>query len=345
VGVSVGFTTGATMASFTALAAGRHALLEQAGWDVERLGLFGPPDVPVVVGEEAHVTIHAALQMLGMGRDRVTRVPTDGQGRMRADALAEALARLDRPALVCAQAGNVNTGAFDPLAEIADLVSANGGWLHVDGAFGLWAAADPARRHLLTGVERADSWTTDSHKWLNVPYDSGLVFTAHPAAHHAAMTLGAAYYVETAGGERDPYNWVAESSRRARGFPVWAAIRSLGRDGVAEMVGRTCDLAKRFADGLDGSPGLGIRVLNDVVLNQALVRFEDPSGDVDAGDARTSEVIAAIQADGTLWLGGSTWHGLRVMRISVSGWRTAEADVDRSIAVIRRIAGQVARGG
>jgi len=345
VGVSVGFTTGATMASFTALAAGRHALLEQAGWDVERLGLFGAPDVPVVVGEEAHVTIHAALQMLGMGRDRVTRVPTDGQGRMRADALAEALARLDRPALVCAQAGNVNTGAFDPLAEIADLVSANGGWLHVDGAFGLWAAADPARRHLLTGVERADSWTTDSHKWLNVPYDSGLVFTAHPAAHHAAMTLGAAYYVETAGGERDPYNWVAESSRRARGFPVWAAIRSLGRDGVAEMVGRTCDLAKRFADGLDGSPGLGIRVLNDVVLNQALVRFEDPSGDVDAGDARTSEVIAAIQADGTLWLGGSTWHGLRVMRISVSGWRTAEADVDRSIAVVRRIAGQVARGG
>ena len=344
-GVSVGFTTGATMASFTALAAGRHALLEQAGWDVERNGLFGAPDVPVVVGEEAHVTIHAALQMLGMGRDRVTRVPTDGQGRMRADALSEALAGLDRPALVCAQAGNVNTGAFDPLPEIADLVRDNGGWLHVDGAFGLWASADPARRHLLAGVERADSWTTDSHKWLNVPYDSGLVFTAHPAAHHGAMTLGAAYYVETAGGERDPYNWVAESSRRARGFAVWAAIRSLGRDGVAEMVGRTCDLARRFAAALDGAPGLGIRVLNEVVLNQVLVRFEDPTGDAAAGDARTSAVIAAVQADGTLWLGGSTWHGQRVMRISIYGWRTTADDVDRSAATIRRIATEVARGG
>ncbi len=340
-GVSAGFTTGATMASFTALAAGRHALLEAAGWDVERQGLFGAPEIPVVVGGEAHVTIHAALQMLGMGRDRVTRVAVDGQGRMRTDALAEALAPLDRPALVCAQAGNVNTGAFDPLPEIADLVAANGGWLHVDGAFGLWASADQARRHLLAGVERADSWTTDSHKWLNVPYDSGLVFCAHPAAHHGAMTLGAAYYVETAGGERDPYNWVAESSRRARGFTVWAAIRSLGRDGVAALVGRTCDLARRFAAGLDGAPGLGIRVLNDVVLNQVLVRFDDPSGDAAAGDARTSAVIAAVQADGTLWLGGSTWQGQRVMRISVSGWRTTEADVDRCAAVVRRIAAAI----
>ncbi len=336
-GVSAGFTTGATMASFTALAAGRHALLEQAGWDVERNGLFGAPDVPVVVGEEAHVTIHAALQMLGMGRDRVVRVAVDGQGRVRADALADVLGRFDRPALVCAQAGNVNTGAFDPLPEIAGLVRANGGWLHVDGAFGLWAAADPARRHLLAGVERADSWTTDCHKWLNVPYDSGLVFTAHPTAHHGAMTLGAAYYVETAGGERDPYNWVAESSRRARGFAVWAAIRSLGRDGVAEMVGRTCDLARRFAAGLDGAVR-GVRVLNDVVLNQALVRFDDPSGDPAAGDARTNAVIAAVQADGTLWLGGSTWRGQRVMRISVSGWRTTADDVDRCLAVIRRVA-------
>jgi glutamate/tyrosine decarboxylase-like PLP-dependent enzyme len=342
-GVSAGFTTGATMASFTALAAGRHALLEQAGWDVERHGLFGAPDVPVVVGEEAHVTIHAALQMLGMGRDRVTRVPTDGQGRMRADKLAEVLAGLDRPALVCAQAGNVNTGAFDPLPEITDLVRANAGWLHVDGAFGLWASADPARRHLLAGVERADSWTTDAHKWLNVPYDSGLVFCARPAAHHAAMTLGAAYYVETAGGERDPYNWVAESSRRARGFAIWAAIRSLGREGVADMIARCCDHARSFASGLDGAPGLGIRVLNDVVLNQVLVRFDDPSGDAAAGDARTSAVIAAVQADGTLWLGGSVWHGERVMRISVSGWRTTAEDVDRSLEVIRRVAGEMLR--
>ncbi len=340
-GVSVGFTTGATMASFAALAAGRHSLLERAGWDAERDGLFGAPEVPVVVGEEAHVTIHAALGMLGMGRDRVTRVATDGQGRMRADALAAVLAGLDRPALVCAQAGNVNTGAFDPLPEIADLVRANGGWLHADGAFGLWAAADPARRHLVAGADRADSWTTDAHKWLNVPYDSGLVFTAHPAAHHAAMTLGAAYYVETGGGERDPYNWVAESSRRARGFAVWAAIRSLGRDGVAEMVGRTCDLARRFAAGLHGAPGIGIRVLNDVVLNQVLVRFDDPTGDAAAGDARTAAVIEAVQAEGTLWLGGSVWHGRRVMRISVSGWRTTADDVDRSVAAVLRIAGGI----
>lgn len=344
-GVSAGFTTGATMASFTALAAGRHALLERAGWDVERDGLFGAPEIPVVVGEEAHVTIHAALQMLGLGRERVTRVPVDGQGRMRADALAEALARLERPALVCAQAGNVNTGAFDPLPEIVDLVRANGGWLHIDGAFGLWASADPARRHLARDVERADSWTTDTHKWLNVPYDSGLVFCAHPAAHHAAMTLGASYYVETAGGERDPYNWVAESSRRARGFAVWAAIRSLGREGVADLVARSCDHAQRFAALLGGAaPELGVRVLNDVVLNQVLVRFDDPSGDAGAGDRRTSAVIDAVQADGTLWLGGSTWHGQRVMRISVSGWRTTTEDVDRSCDVILAAAAATLRG-
>ena len=338
-GVSAGFTTGATMASFTALAAGRHALLEAADWDVERNGLFGAPEFPVVVGDEAHVTIHAALQMLGLGRDRVIRVPADDQGRMRADKLAEVLAGVDRPALVCAQAGNVNTGAFDPLPQITDLVRANGGWLHVDGAFGLWAAADPARRHLVEGVERADSWTTDAHKWLNVPYDSGLVFCARPAAHHGAMTLGASYYVETDGGERDPYNWVAESSRRARGFAVWAAIRSLGREGVAEMIARTCDHARRFAAGLDASAP-GVRVLNDVVLNQVLVRFDDPSGDAAAGDARTTAVINAVQADGTLWLGGSTWQGQRVMRVSVSGWRTTADDVERCVSTILRIASE-----
>lgn len=341
-GVSVGFTTGATMASFSALAAGRHWLLEQAGWDVERQGLFGAPDLPVVVGDEAHVTIHAALGMLGLGRERVVRVATDGQGRMRADALATALAGLDRPALVCAQAGNVNTGAFDPLPDIAAAVRANGGWLHVDGAFGLWAAADPARRHLVEGVDLADSWTTDAHKWLNVPYDSGLAFTAHPAAHHAAMTLGASYYVETDGAERDPYNWVAESSRRARGFAVWAAIRSLGREGVAAMVARTCEHAARFAAGLEAAaPDLRIRVLNEVVLNQVLVRFEDPSGDQAAGDARTAAVIAAVQRDGTMWAGGSLWQGHRAMRVSVSGWRTTEADVDRSLEAVLRAAGAV----
>jgi glutamate/tyrosine decarboxylase-like PLP-dependent enzyme len=341
-GVSVGFTTGATMATFTGLAAGRHALLKRAGWDVERQGLFGAPDLPVVVSDESHVTIFAALQMLGLGRERVTRVPTDEQGRMRPDALADVLRALDRPALVAAQAGNVNTGAFDPLPPIVDAVRANGGWLHVDGAFGLWAAADPPRRHLLTSVGLADSWTTDAHKWLNVPYDSGLAFVADPAAHHAAMTLGAAYYVETTGAERDPFNWVPESSRRARGFAVWAALRSLGRAGLAEMIGRTSDLARRFAAGLDGRSGA--RVLNDVVLNQVLVRFEDPSGDASLGDARTDAVIAAIQADGTLWLGGTRWHGVRAMRISVSGWPTTEADVDASVAVIRRAADEIRAG-
>lgn len=336
-GSSVGFTTGATMASFTGLAAGRHALLLRAGWDVERQGLFGAPDLPVVVNDESHVTIFAALQMLGLGRDRVTRIPTDAQGAMRADALAETLHRLDRPALVCAQAGNVNTGAFDPLEPIVEAVRANQGWLHVDGAFGLWAAADPSRRHLVDGVGLADSWTTDAHKWLNVPYDSGLSFVADPAAHHAAMTLGAAYYVEATGGERDPYNWVPESSRRARGFTIWAALRSLGRQGVADLVARTCGLAQRFAVAL--RVGSGVRILNDVVLNQVLVRFEDPSGDVEKGDARTDAVIAAVQADGRLWLSGTRWHGCRAMRISVSGWSTTEADVDASVAVILHAAG------
>lgn len=194
----------------------------------------------------------------------------------------------------------------------------------------------------MEGVGLADSWTTDAHKWLNVPYDSGLVFTADPAAHQAAMTLGAAYYVETTGAERDPFNWVAESSRRARGFVVWAALRSLGRSGVAAMIARTCDHARRFAAGLEGAPG--VRVLNDVVLNQALVRFEDPSGDVALGDARTDAVVAAVQADGTMWLGGTRWHDLRAMRISVSGWATSEADVDRCVAVIRRIAAQIRSG-
>ena len=341
-GVSVGFTTGATMASFTGLAAGRHALLAKTGWDVERQGLFGAPELPVVVSDESHVTIFAALQMLGLGRDRVTRIPTDGQGRMRPDALAATLRDLDHPALVCAQAGNVNTGAFDPLPPIVEAVRANGGWLHVDGAFGLWAAADPARRHLVEGVGLADSWTTDAHKWLNVPYDSGLSFVADPAAHQAAMTLGAAYYVETTGAERDPYNWVPESSRRARGFVMWAALRSLGRRGVAELVSRDCALARRFAAGLAGAAG--VRILNDVVLNQVLVRFDHPSGDAAPGDARTDAVIGAVQADGTLWLGGTRWHDLRAMRISVSGWSTSEADVDASIAVIRRAAEAIREG-
>jgi glutamate/tyrosine decarboxylase-like PLP-dependent enzyme len=346
---SVGFSTGATMASFTALAAGRHRVLERAGWNVEEDGLIGAPDLAVVVGAEAHVTIHVSLQMLGLGRGRVFKVDADEQGRMRADALRTTLASLgDRPVLVCAQSGNVNTGAFDPLPEIVAAVrELPNAWLHVDGAFGLWAAVSPSLRHLTAGLADADSWTTDAHKWLNVPYDSGIAIVRDAAAHHAAMTLGAAYYVETAGGERDPYNWVAESSRRARGFPIYAGLRSLGRDGLADMIERCCALARRMADGLRDAPG--VTILNDVVLNQVLVRFAPPgaggnggSDDAVATDAFTREVIAAVQADGTCWLGGTTWHGMAAMRISVSNWSTTEPDADLSVAAIRRCAAAVA---
>jgi glutamate/tyrosine decarboxylase-like PLP-dependent enzyme len=330
--VSVGFTTGATMASFTGLAAGRHALLARAGWDVERAGLFGAPELPVVVGEERHATIDAVLQMLGLGWDRVIRVDSDDQGRMRPDRLRAVLEGLDRPALVCAQSGNVNTGAFDPLPPIVAAVRANDGWLHIDGAFGLWAAADPERRELVDGLAGADSWTTDAHKWLNVPYDCGLAFVADKAAHHAAMSMGAAYYVESSGAERDPFDWVPDSSRRARGFTIWAALRSLGRRGVAQLVARDCDLARRFGETLAGERD--VRILNEIVLNQVLVRFDDPSGDPAAGDQRTEAVIRTVQTGGTMWLGGTTWHGRRAMRISVSGWATDAEDVDRSVAAI-----------
>jgi len=353
-GSSVGYSTGATMASFTALAAGRHRVLERLGWNVEEDGLIGAPDVAVVVGAEAHVTIHVSLQMLGLGRNRVHRVAADEQGRMRPDALRETLAGLrDRPVLVCAQSGNVNTGAFDPLPEIVAAVrELPNAWLHVDGAFGLWAAAAPGLRHLTTGLADADSWTTDAHKWLNVPYDSGIVIVRDVAAHHAAMTLGAAYYVETAGAERDPYNWVAESSRRARGFAIYAALRSLGRGGVAAMIERNCALARRMADGLREAPG--VTILNDVVLNQVLVRFAPPIAaaapvpDATAIDGFTRAVIAAVQEDGTCWLGGTTWHGMAAMRISVSNWSTTEDDADVSVAAILRcreaVAGALAVG-
>jgi len=303
------------------------------------------PEIAVVVGAEAHVTIHVSLQMLGLGRSRVFRVDADEQGRMRPDRLRDVLGGLsDRPVLVCAQSGNVNTGGFDPLPEIVAAVrQLPNGWLHVDGAFGLWAAVSPKLRELTVGLGDADSWTTDAHKWLNVPYDSGIVIVRDAAAHHAAMTLGAAYYVETAGGERDPYNWVAESSRRARGFPIYAALRELGRDGLVELIDRCCALARRMADGLRDAPGATI--LNDVVLNQVLVRFAPPdAGGADAAtiDAFTRDVIAAVQADGTCWLGGTTWHGMAAMRISVSNWSTTEADADLSVAAIRRCAAAVA---
>jgi glutamate/tyrosine decarboxylase-like PLP-dependent enzyme len=347
---SVGFSTGATMATFTALAAARHRMLQRAGWDVESDGYVGAPAIEVVVGDEAHATIFVSLQMLGLGRARVHRVAADAQGRMRPDALRETLATLDGPIIVCAQAGNVNTGSFDPMVPIVEAVRAKpNAWLHVDGAFGLWAAAVPALADRVAGLAGADSWTTDAHKWLNVPYDSGIVVCRDPEAHLASMTFGAAYYIEAAGGERDGYNWVAESSRRARGFPIYAALRSLGREGLAGMVDHCCALARQMADALRGAPG--VEILNDVVLNQVLVRFSPPSGaggsagavaDAAAIDDFTRRVIAAVQADGTCWLGGTTWHGMAAMRISVSNWSTSEADIDLSAEAILRCARAVA---
>ncbi len=327
---SLGLTTGATMANLTAIAAARHALLRRQNWSVEDDGLAGAPPIAVLASEESHVSIFAALQMLGLGRRRAIKVATDDQGRMNPHQLAAILSDLKDPALICAQAGNVNTGAFDPIREIGECVHRHSGWLHVDGAFGMWAAASPQRRALLDGLELADSITVDSHKWLNVPYDSGLVFVKDSRAHHAAMTLEAPYYASSPGAARDNHNWVAESSRRARGFVVYAALRSLGRKGLADLVERNCNLAKRMADRLGGTPG--VEVLNDVVLNQLLVRFTPQSSD-DA-DAWTSEVIRRVQEDGTCWLGGTTWHGMRAMRISVSNWSTTEADIDVSAEAI-----------
>jgi glutamate/tyrosine decarboxylase-like PLP-dependent enzyme len=330
-GAGVGFATGATMATFTCLAAARSAVLDRVGWDVEARGLIGAPNVRIIVGDEIHVTATYALRLLGFGSATLISVPVDDQGRMRADALAEALAASDEPTIVCAQAGNVNSGAFDPMDEIADLTREANAWLHIDGAFGFWAAASPTLRHLARGMEKADSWTTDAHKWLNVPYDCGIAIVADPKWQLKAMAMSAAYLTATAV-ERDGYDWVPEGSRRARGITVYAALRSLGRGGLAELLDRTCALARRFGERLAGEPG--IRVLNEIVLNQVLVRFDAGDGDLDRGNARTRATIAAIQADGTMWAGGTTWHGLAAMRISVSNWSTTEADVDLSAEAI-----------
>jgi glutamate/tyrosine decarboxylase-like PLP-dependent enzyme len=338
-GSGVGFTTGATMANVTALAAARSAVLQKAGWDVEANGLQGSPAVRVIVGDEVHATVPYALRLVGLGATTAVRIAVDGQGAMRADALrAELATKPDVPTIVAAQAGNVNTGAFDPLGEIADAVhDLPNAWLHVDGAFGFWAAAAPGLRYLTAGMENADSWTTDAHKWLNVPYDCGIAIVRDAGWQQRAMSMSAAYLLAS-DHDRDNMDWVPDASRRARGATVYAAIRSLGRRGLAEIVERDCRLARRFADGLRGKPA--IRILNDVVLNQALVRFDDPSApdDVAAGDARTKAVIAAIQRDGTMWAGGTTWHGLGAMRLSVSNWRTTDEDIDRSIDAVLRAA-------
>ena len=330
---SFGLVTGCQMANFTALAAARHHVLEEVGWNVEVDGLVGAPPIRVIVGEERHVTIDRALRFLGFGSSNLQPVPADQQGRMRPDALGAILAESSGPTIVCAQAGNVNTGAIDPLRDICDAAREVDAWVHVDGAFGMWAAATPSLRHLVEGIERADSWATDAHKWLNVPYDSGLVFCMHPVAHRAAMGSQASYLVHSEGRERDELDWNPEASRRARGFSVYAAIRSLGRSGVADLVDRCCAHARRFADVL--ARDQGVEVLNEVVLNQVLVRFLDPGGD---HDARTRAVVKAVQEDGTCWLGGTTWQNKAAMRISVSNWSTTTEDVDRSVAAILRAA-------
>jgi glutamate/tyrosine decarboxylase-like PLP-dependent enzyme len=315
------FVTGATMANFCALAAARHAVLARAGWDVEADGLCGAPPVTVIAGAEVHASVLKALGLLGFGRRRVVTVPVDDQGRMRADALP----LLSGPTIVCTQVGNVNTGACDRVAEICARAHESGAWVHVDGAFGLWAAATPARAHLVAGVIEADSWATDAHKWLNVPYDSGIAFVRDATALRAAMAAPAAYL--PASESRQPDHYTPELSRRARGVDVWAALHSLGRAGLADLVERTCRHAARFAEGLRAA---GHEVLNNVVLNQVLVAFGDA--------AATRRVIAAIQADGTCWCGGTVWQGRAAMRISVSSWATTAEDVERSLAAMLRIA-------
>jgi glutamate/tyrosine decarboxylase-like PLP-dependent enzyme len=316
-----GFVTCATAANFSALAAARHALMARAGWDVEARGLFAAPPLTIVVGDEVHASVQKALSLVGFGTERVVRVPVDAQGRMRIDAFPP----VDERTIVCVQAGNVNSGAFDPVAEICERAHSQGAWVHVDGAFGMWAAAAPARAHLTRGIEDADSWATDAHKWLNVPYDSGLVFARNAGALRAAMSVSGAYLAQDE--DRIPYQYTPDFSRRARGVEVWAALRQLGRAGLADLIERTCRHARRFAEGLLAA---GYGVLNDVVLNQVLVSFGTAE--------RTREVIRRIQEDGTCWCGGTVWQGHTAMRISVSSWATTEADVERSLAAILRAA-------
>jgi glutamate/tyrosine decarboxylase-like PLP-dependent enzyme len=320
-GTAGAFVSGATMANFTCLAAARGALLTRKGWNVESDGLFGAPPIQVVVGGEAHSTLFKALSLLGMGKNRVTPVPVDGQGRFQADAFPN----LSEPAIVCVQAGNVNTGAFDYVQKIIVAAKKSASWVHVDGAFGLWAACAPERAHLTAGSEGADSWATDAHKWLNVPYDSGLAFIRDAASAYAATNVQAAYLEP--GADREPMHWTPESSRRARGVEVWAALKSLGRTGLAEMIERNCRCATRFAEGLRQA---GYAVLNEVVLNQVLVSFGD--------EQTTRAIIQGVQRDGTCWCSGTVWQGHVAMRISISSWLTTEEDVDRSLEAMLRIA-------
>jgi glutamate/tyrosine decarboxylase-like PLP-dependent enzyme len=329
---SFAFVTGGQMANTTALAAARHHVLEAAGWDVELDGLAGSPPIRLVVSDEVHVTVPRGARFLGIATRTMAKVAVDANGAMIPADLERVLSSgLDGPTIVCCQAGNINTGALDPTSELAEIAHTHGAWLHVDGAIGLWAAATRPSR--LPGLELADSWSTDAHKWLNVPYDCGITICRHPESHRAAMTVTASYLVQAAPGtDRDPVDWNPEFSRRARGVPVYAALASLGRSGVADIVERSCAHAQRFAELLSAEPD--VVVLNDVVLNQVLVRFLSPGGGEDDHDARTRAVIATVQNDGICWLGGSTWRGQAVMRISVSNYSTTEADVEASVESI-----------
>jgi glutamate/tyrosine decarboxylase-like PLP-dependent enzyme len=316
------FVTGTTVAHITSLAAARHAVLKKVGWNVEADGLFGAPPITVITSAEAHPTLFKALGVVGLGRSRVVKVPTDAQGRMRPDAFPT----ISGPTIVCLQAGNVNTGSFDPIEELGPRARAAGAWVHIDGAFGLWARVAPTRAHLARGMEHADSWATDAHKWLNVPYDSGVAFVRDGDALRRAMAI-TAEYLPTETKQRNPSDFTPELSRRARGVDIWAAMRSLGRSGISEMVERHCRQARRFAEGLKEQ---GFEIYNDVVLNQVLVSFGSPE--------RTKQMITAIQNDGTMWAGETVWQGKTAMRISVIGWNTTDADVERCLSAIKRIA-------
>ncbi|MGB8319266.1 MAG: aminotransferase class V-fold PLP-dependent enzyme [Ignavibacteriaceae bacterium] len=318
------FVTGATMASFTALAAARHSILKNTGWDVEANGLFNAPSINVIVSEESHPTLFRGLGLLGLGRERVVRVPVDKQGRMQLNKFP----KVNGPTIVCTQAGNVNTGSFDPIKEVCEIAHASNAWVHVDGAFGLWASAAPSKKHLTDGIDLADSWATDAHKWLNVPYDSGLAFVKDSESLRAAMSLTAAYLPQ--GEHREPSQFCPELSRRSRGIEVWAALYSLGRSGLADLIERTCNHAKIFAGGLKEA---GFEILNDVVINQVLVSF--------GTSEENMKVISKIQNDGTCWCGGTVWQGRTAMRISICSWATREEDVKKSLETMIKIAGSV----
>jgi glutamate/tyrosine decarboxylase-like PLP-dependent enzyme len=317
---AVGFVTGATMANFTALAAARHALLEKAGWNVEEDGLFEAPPINVIVGEEVHASVLKALSMLGLGRKRIMRVPVDNQGRMKVELIPD----VSGPTIICLQAGNVNTGAFDPVDSICKVAHDMNAWVHIDGAFGLWVNAIPNRKHLTEGIEQADSWATDAHKWLNVPYDSGIVLVRDAKHLTASMSMSASYLAE--GKRRDPFYYVPELSRRARGIEIWAALRSLGKNGLRDLINRNCEYAKIFAKRLQRT---SVKILNEIVLNQILVSF----GDSDF----TNRIIKRIQEDGTCWCGGTVWQNQTAMRISISSWKTTEKDIIESADAIIRI--------